>query len=95
LDIEEKITKTIDSMKHLLLVKNERYGNSALSPLSIFTTHVGKNQAANSILIRLDDKLSRVKNSENLKKNDISDLIGYLTLLCVNQGWEDFSDLID
>lgn len=48
---------------------------------------------------RLDDKLKRIKTStySNLEpnKNDIFDLIGYLTLLCVEKGWDNFEDLLD
>jgi len=52
-------------------------------------------QALDNLLVRLDDKLKRVQNADELRKNDIADIIGYLILLCVNQGWDDFSDLID
>lgn len=74
-----------------LLEKNKRYGNSALQPLAIFS----KQDASSSISVRIDDKLSRIKNSPTLRKNDVFDLIGYCTLLCVNQGWTDFDELID
>ena len=33
----EKIIEITDSMKDLLLYKNEKYGDSALSPKNIFT----------------------------------------------------------
>lgn len=96
-DAQEKISKVADSLRDFLKEKNRRYGNSALEPLMVFTSHVSENNTAavNNFYTRLDDKLSRIKNSENLRKNDIADLIGYLMLLCVNNGWEDFSDLID
>jgi len=90
------IERTIENLKKFLLEKNKRYGNSALEPLSIFTSHIkGEDQALNNMLVRLDDKLKRIQNSEELRKNDIADIMGYLVLLCVNQGWDDFSDLID
>ena len=92
---QDKITVTCVSMAHLLVTKNQRYGNSALEPLRVFSNA----DPAAGILVRLDDKLSRIKNAsskgESLRKNDIADLIGYLVLYCVKQGWTDFDDLID
>jgi len=86
-----KIKSTLDSLASLLLEKNKRYGNAALEPLGVFNKH----SSGNGILIRLDDKLRRIANSEELRKNDIADIMGYLTLLCVDKGWNDFNDLID
>jgi len=85
------IEKTLKSMNELLQEKNKRYGNSAIAPLKVFS----QQSAENSICIRLDDKLSRIKNGTELRKNDVADMMGYLTLLCVAKGWTDFSDLID
>ncbi|HRR39106.1 MAG TPA: hypothetical protein P5034_09465 [Rectinema sp.] len=91
-DSQQKIIALCDSMKALLLEKNQRYGDSALSPLGIFSTL----NATEGIKVRLDDKLARIKNHpESLRKNDIADIIGYLILLCIAQGWTDFDDLID
>ena len=76
----EDCTKVLTSIKHVLLEKNRRYGNSALSPLGVFY----KGDATNSISIRLDDKLSRIKNANVLRKNDLFDLLGYCILYLVN-----------
>lgn len=86
-----KITKVLFSIDKLLQYKNQKYGNSALQPIGIFS----KESSEGSILIRLDDKLSRIKNSDTLRKNDVSDIIGYLTLLCVSKGWDDFNEFKD
>lgn len=85
------ITKTYESHKEMLIEKNKRYGNSATNPLTCFS----KLDGAEGIKIRLDDKLKRIMNSTELRKNDVSDLMGYLMLLCITQEWTDFSDLID
>ncbi len=78
-----RIGEITNAMQDLLLYKNEKYGNSALEPLNLFH----KGSAENSIAIRLDDKLSRIKNSnEGLRTNDICDIIGYLVLLLVSKG---------
>jgi hypothetical protein len=89
--MREKIEKIYASHKDMLLEKNRRYGNSALEPIGVFY----KGEAGESIKIRLDDKLGRVKNSQELRKNDVSDLIGYLVLLCVDNDWLDFIDQVD
>lgn len=89
--VGDKIKQTCDSLNRLLQEKNKRYGNSALEPLGIFN----KKSASDGIMVRLDDKLMRVKNSDELRKNDVSDIMGYLVLLCVDKGWDNFDDLID
>ncbi len=92
----DKIEIVTKSIENFLKEKNKRYGNSALEPLNVFSSHIkGENQALDNMLVRLDDKLKRIKNSNELKKNDVADIIGYLILLCINRGWEDFSDLLD
>jgi len=96
-DTQQDMQHVLDSMKDLLVYKNNKYGNSALEPMDVFTRHVCDQNTAglNSILVRLDDKLKRIQNAEELRKNDCSDLIGYLTLLCVDQEWTDFSEFKD
>ena len=81
------------NLANFVIEKNMRYGNSALSPLRIFCK--GEKPISDSILERMDDKLSRIKNSDKLRKNDVVDLMGYLVLLCVKNGWTDFTDLVD
>jgi hypothetical protein len=86
---------TLDSFKEFLLEKNRRYGNSALEPFEVFT----KISAEDGIKVRIQDKLSRIKNNtasdKELRKNDVVDLMGYLMLLCVEKGWINFRDLLD
>jgi len=86
-DSQGKIKEITDAMQDLLLYKNEKYGDSVLHPIGIFTKHlrnVPENTA--SILVRLDDKLGRVKNADELRTNDVSDIIGYCTLLLISMG---------
>ena len=81
--------KTItESLSELLEYKNTKYGKSALNPIDIFNgkTKVGQ---------RLDDKISRVKNSDVLRKNDIADIIGYLILVCQENDWNNFDEFKD
>ena len=83
-DTQEKIAALLDSMKDLLLYKNQKYGDSALKPKKIFY----KGDSTNSILIRLDDKLGRVMSNteEKPRINDVADIIGYCTLLMISMG---------
>lgn len=97
MESSEKITKVCDNLKNFLLEKNKRYGDSVLSPIGVFSkTQSNSLDFANQgIQRRIDDKLSRIKNSPILRKNDVVDLAGYLVLLMVNNGWDDFNELID
>ena len=88
---QDKIEKVFNGMRDLVLEKNKRYGDSALNPIKCFS----KVSADESIRIRLDDKLKRIMNASEIRKNDVADIIGYLSLLCVSREWTDFADLID
>lgn len=83
-DTQQKLIDVLDGMKNLLLYKNRKYGDSAINPKQIFY----KGDATNSILIRLDDKLGRIKSNteEQPRVNDVADIIGYCTLLLVSMG---------
>lgn len=75
---QDAIVRKCDELKSLLLEKNRKYGNSALSPLRVFS----KADAVEQILVRIDDKLNRIKNRQNDEDEDvIMDLAGYLILL--------------
>ena len=94
-ETQQKIVELTEAMRDLLLYKNEKYGDSALHPKRI--PHKGN--VVSSILIRLDDKLSRVmENNDQLPRiNDVADIIGYCTLLLVGMGAkkEDIEKLMD
>jgi hypothetical protein len=72
----------LDEIRDLLIAKNQKYGNSALEPLGVFS----QLSAKEGLLVRIDDKLKRIKNG-SLEKDDedvINDLIGYLVLLKIS-----------
>ena len=78
-DFANKISSYLLEIRELLITKNLKYGNSALEPLGVFS----KLSAKEGLLVRIDDKLKRIKNG-SLEKDDedvINDLIGYLVLL--------------
>lgn len=90
-NIMSNVYELLSGLYRFLKIKNDRYGNSATEPLRIFCT-CGPEE---SICVRIDDKLSRIKNADTLRKNDVIDLIGYLVLYAAAMGWTDFDDLID
>lgn len=85
---EDFFEKAYSSLCKMQQAKNRNYGESALQPLDIFAKH--HNYGA-----RLDEKLARVKNCTELRKNDVADIIGGLMLICKDKGWDNFEDLID
>lgn len=73
----------LSEIRDMLISKNEKYGNSALEPLGVFS----QLSAKEGLLIRIDDKLKRIKNG-SLDRDDedvINDLIGYLVLLKIHE----------
>ena len=77
-EFEVSLYPIVNNITKMLIEKNRKYGNSALEPQRIFS----KASAIEQIKVRIDDKLSRMKNQQNDEDEDvISDLIGYLILL--------------
>ena len=76
-----QIANVCDDVKTLLLQKNEKYGDSALHPIRILS----KSSATEQILVRIDDKLNRIKQGGILEDDEdvVTDLIGYFVLLKV------------
>jgi hypothetical protein len=78
-DFSFRVSAYLLEIRELLINKNLKYGNSALEPLGVFS----QLSAKQGLLVRIDDKLKRIKNG-SLEKDDedvINDLIGYLVLL--------------
>jgi hypothetical protein len=83
----------LDEINDLLIAKNQKYGNSALEPLGVFS----QLSAKEGLLVRIDDKLKRIKNG-SLEKDDedvINDLIGYLVLLKIHANQASRYDELD
>lgn len=78
----EQVYKVLGEIQEMLIAKNKKYGNSALEPIGVFS----KLSPKEGLLIRIDDKLKRIKNG-SLDKDDedvVNDLIGYLVLLKIH-----------
>ena len=80
MNTQEEIAKVCDDLKNLLQEKNEKYGDSALNPVRVFS----KASPVEQILVRMDDKISRLQRGAGLREVEedaIVDLLGYLVLL--------------
>lgn len=75
----DRVQEELKAIAELLAAKNEAYGNSALAPLRIFS----RSTSVDGILVRIDDKLSRIRErgTETIEEDTLLDLIGYLILL--------------
>jgi hypothetical protein len=88
-----QVGQALDEIRDLLIAKNLKYGNSALEPLGVFS----KLSAKEGLLVRIDDKLKRIKNG-SLEKDDedvVNDLIGYLVLLKIQADQDSNYDKLD
>ena len=95
---QKDIAYVLENIKTFLLEKNKKYGNSALEPCPVFDKilqNPDEDIAVKKILIRAGDKLKRIENNAELCKNDVVDIIGYLTLICVKKGWNNFNEFIE
>lgn len=77
----DQIVAATNKIRELLLEKNDAYGDSALSPLNIFSSA----SAEYGIRSRIDDKLKRIKNVglNDHTEDTLLDLAGYIVLLIV------------
>lgn len=79
-DFADKVTRHTTHIANMLIEKNAAYGNSALDPVRVFS----KASPTEQILIRLDDKLSRLARGHEYPGDDtIDDLLGYLFLYLI------------
>ena len=78
---DAQIRDECQTIAELLVQKNNAYGDSALSPVRIFS----KADSVEQIKVRLDDKLSRLARGSEAGEDVILDLMGYLVLLRIAQ----------
>lgn len=78
-DVEDLIEIECEELARRLVEKNRAYGNSALDPVRIFS----KANTEEQLLIRIDDKLSRLVRGSDAGEDVVLDLLGYLILLRV------------
>lgn len=71
------IAEECGRLRDMLIAKNMAYGDSALDPVRIFS----QADPVEQILVRIDDKLSRLKRGSAAGEDVEMDLLGYLILL--------------
>ena len=76
-EAQKQIAQECDEVRELLLDKNRAYGNSALEPVRVFS----RASVVEQLLVRIDDKLSRLSRGSDAGEDVELDLIGYLVLL--------------
>ena len=74
-EFKENLKQVLTEIEQLLTHKNEKYGDSALRPLGVFS----KLDPEDGINLRIDDKLKRIQNQSTDEDAEL-DLIGYLIL---------------
>jgi hypothetical protein len=80
-DFELLVREECNALADMLIEKNRAYGNSALEPVRVFS----KASPEEQILVRLDDKLSRLARGNNAGEDVVLDLLGYLVLLRISR----------
>lgn len=76
----KRATAWLAEVSKILVRKNRKYGDSAANPMRIFS----KASPVEQLLVRIDDKLSRIARGDGLLDTDedvLRDLVGYLALL--------------
>lgn len=72
-----EVRNYLDEISAMLIEKNRAYGNSALAPVRVFS----RASTVEQILVRIDDKLSRLARGSAAGEDVEKDLLGYLVLL--------------
>ena len=83
MNFHQEVYQVLSEITEMLIAKNQKYGNSAIEPLGIFSDL----SPEEGLKVRIDDKLKRIKNG-SLDRDDedvINDLIGYLVILKILQ----------
>ena len=83
MNFQDEVYQVLSEITEMLVAKNQKYGNSAIEPLGIFSDL----SPEEGLKVRIDDKLKRIKNG-SLDRDDedvINDLIGYLVILKILQ----------
>ncbi len=81
MNTKSSIKSKCKKIEDLLISKNEKYGDSALQPLNVFS----EAGAVAGIKVRIDDKLKRIQNAGLVDETEdtLLDLAGYLILLMI------------
>lgn len=73
---DQLVDDVLADVASMLKRKNRAYGNSALEPIRVFS----KADDIEQLKVRIDDKLSRIKNGSADGEDAEFDLLGYLVI---------------
>lgn len=90
--MDNDFKKITDSLASLLEYKDKQYGSAYKDTEAIFGGGISPEI---HLYTRLNEKLNRIKNSNELRKNDVVDLTSYLVLLLKTRGWDNFDEFKD
>lgn len=76
-EFKGELYSVLDEVGDMLVEKNKSYGDSALNPVRVFS----KADPVEQLLVRIDDKLSRISRGGESEEDTELDLLGYLVLL--------------
>jgi len=74
---QRDIRRVCSDLANMLIAKNQAYGDSALDPVRVFS----HSSTVEQLLVRIDDKLSRLQRGSAAGEDVEHDLLGYLVLL--------------
>jgi hypothetical protein len=87
-DFATEVMDICNGVAEMLIEKNRKYGDSALSPKRVFS----KMSAVETIKVRLDDKISRINSAQSDEDEDpYWDMMGYLVLLRIAKQREELA----
>ena len=76
-DVQKVIVDVCQDVAEMLIDKNRKYGNSAITPIRVFS----KADSMEQLRVRMDDKINRIRNTQADDNEDAyMDLLGYLVL---------------
>lgn len=78
---QREVRAILEGVGTMLAEKNRSYGDSALSPVRIFS----QADPIEQLKVRIDDKLSRLARGRSAGEDVVADLLGYLVLLQIAQ----------
>lgn len=81
-DLRTLCDEVVSIVTSMLREKNAAYGDSARNPMRVYSTSSVQEQ----LLVRIDDKLSRIKRGKCVDEDPELDLLGYLIILGMGDG---------
>jgi|GEM_PF-872922 len=80
-ELRTRVAEVFADAREMVIAKNAAYGDSALNPVRVFATASPMEQ----LLVRLDDKVSRLERGQAAGEDVAKDMLGYLLLVLIAQ----------